>query len=54
MSFAWSVILFCLDLLAIIYNKVLLLHMMCAILAMAFYFVLLAVLIRYLDLKVFK
>ena len=34
--------------------KFLLLHMMCAILGMSFYFILLAVLIKFLDLKVFK
>ena len=34
--------------------KFLLLHMMCAILGLSFYFVLIAVLRRYLDLKVFK
>ena len=34
--------------------KFLLLHMMFAILRMSFYFVFLAVLIKYLDLKVFK
>ena len=33
--------------------KFLLLHMMCAILGMSFYFVLLAILIKYLYLKVF-
>ena len=34
--------------------KFLLLHMMCAILGMSFYFVWLAVLIKYLNMKVFK
>ena len=34
--------------------KFLLLHMMCGILGLSFYFVLLAVLIKYLELKVFK
>ena len=34
--------------------KFLLLHMMCAILGLSFYFVLLVVLINYLNLKVFK
>ena len=40
--------------LVLIEPKFLLIHMRCAILGMPFYFVLLALLIKYLDLKVFK
>ena len=40
--------------LVLVETKFLLLHMMCAILGMSFYFVLLAVLLKYLDLEVFK